>query len=55
VIASSFVEALRRVMLIAAVLAFASALATALTIDPDDPRRRVQAPAVPRRAGYSEP
>jgi EmrB/QacA subfamily drug resistance transporter len=38
VIASSFAEALRRVMLIAAALAFASALATALTIEPDDPR-----------------
>jgi EmrB/QacA subfamily drug resistance transporter len=38
-IAASFAEALRRVMLIAAVLAFAGALAAAVTIGPDDPRR----------------
>jgi EmrB/QacA subfamily drug resistance transporter len=38
VIAASFTEVLRRVMLIAAALAFAGALAAALTIGPDDGR-----------------
>ena len=40
VIEASFAEALRRVMLIAAALAFAGALSAALTMRPDDTRGR---------------